>query len=521
MPHNRNLLKYIWQSKQKGIPDTEIKKILEDNGWNYADIERAFKTVGGTGRRFLHLHIFHRHVPLGIAVLILILSTSAAALTPFYLNKIIQPIEIMIPGGETAKIKFTYGSWPALENTHFFESVKRNFISEKADFIEADISAMKLRAYKEGILVKEAPIASKGKEGSWWETPAGIYKIENKEESHYSSFGHVYMPWSMQFQGNFFIHGYTYYPDGTPTSRTYSGGCIRLSTADAEEIFKIVNTGTPVLVFEKSFTSGEAENTVAYAIKKPALNAASYLAADLENNFVFAEIASKEQRSIASLAKLMTALIAVEYINVERDVTFDASMAATTSIPRLHIGDRASILDLLSLLLTESSNEAALAITAPIGKNRFIDLMNKKAEAIGMKKSHFLDTSGIKSENISTVEDLFLLAKYLYYNRSFILHMSMNNENRIAYGPSRFRNLSNFNKLSDSTELIGGKIGLSAAAGESMLTIFEIEMGGKKRPIVIIVLGSDDSKRDIMSLKQYIQSNYVVIQENAYKISAN
>jgi len=273
-------------------------------------------------------------------------------------------------------------------------------------------------------------------------------------------------------------------------------------------------------VYEDSFSNkSEDGDALTYALKKPLAGPASYLAADLENNFVFAENVPGEERAVASLTKLMTALIAVEYINVEREVTIDSSMIVKTSIPRLRPGIRASVLDLLSLLLMESSNEAALAVAGPVGESRFVDLMNQKAGAIGMKESRFADTSGTQAANVSTAEDLFALAKYLYYNRSFVLHMSVGNENRVAYGPSQFRDLANLNAIPGTAEMMGGKMGLSTATGDSMLAIFEIELGGEKRPVVVIVLGSDDSKRDAKALVRYIQSNYAATRRETEKIS--
>ncbi|MDP2704122.1 MAG: L,D-transpeptidase family protein [bacterium] len=453
--------------------------------------------------------VFNHPVPLGVVVLILLSVVAIViSLTSLYLKGTLKATEVVITNGEGKETGFIYGSLPALQNASFFETVKQSFVEEKTDFIEADLSAMKLRVYKEGAQALEVPIVSKGRSGSWWETPAGLYKIETKEETHFSSFGRVYMPWSMLFQGNFFIHGWPYYKNGEPVGAGYSGGCIRLSTEDAEKVFALVKKGTPVLIFENPLENNADKDGFAYALKKPEVSAKSFLAADLENNFVFAENEPGEKRSIASLTKLMTALIAVEYINVEREVAIDSSMVVKTSIPRLQAGESFSVLDLLSPLLMESSNEAARAIPKPLGESWFTSLMNKKAEAIGMKQSSFADTSGEQAGNISTAEDLFMLAKYLYYNRSFVLLMSMGKENRSAYGPSAFRNVKNLNEITGTEGMFGGKTGLSTPAGQTMLAVFDIEIAGKKRPIAIIVLGSDDSKRDVETILNYIQSNY-------------
>ena len=444
-----------------------------------------------------------------MGLLVLIPLIGAAMLAPFiYLKEAVQITEVVIPSGGTERVEFIHGSWPALERAQFFEVTKQRYVSEKTGFIEADLSAMRVRVYRDGLIAAEVPIISKGKSGSWWETPAGLYKIETKEKKHYSSFGHVYMPWSMAFQGNFFIHGWPYYDNGSPVPEGYSGGCIRLSTEDAKMIFALAEVGMPVLVFEQSFAGTSGGEDFSYALKEPIVNASSYLAADLSNNFVFAQKASDGKRSIASITKLMTALVAVEYVNVEREVAITSSMTATTSIPRLRSGDTHTVLDLLSVLLMESSNEAARAIAEPLGRIRFMHLMNNKAAAIGMEHSAFVDTSGVLGDNVSTAQDLFMLAKYFYYNRSFVLHMTVGNENRIAYGASAFRNVKNLNEIPQAQGMIGGKMGISTSAGNSMLAVFEVEIGGQKRPVAIIALGSDDAKRDIQAILQHIQASY-------------
>ena len=58
--------------------------------------------------------------------------------------------------------------------------------------------------------------------------------------------------------------------------------------------------------------------------------------------------------------------------------------------------------------------------------------------------------------------------------------------------------------------LLGGKIGISSSSGDSMLAIFELEINGNKRPVSIVVLGSDDAKRDIKEILKYIKNSYIL-----------
>jgi D-alanyl-D-alanine carboxypeptidase len=397
------------------------------------------------------------------------------------------------------------GEWPALGNADFFGQVKDRFIADGNKFIEADLSAMKLTVYASGTPVKVVPILTKGREGSWWETPAGLYTIETKERNHFSTFGHVYQPWSMAFQGNFFIHGWPYYPGGEDVSSQYSGGCIRLSTADAKAVYDLINTGTPVLVFEKDFV---ADNFTYTPKTLPGLDAGSYLAADLGNNFVFASKKLEEPMPVASLTKLMTALVAAEYINLDKTVVVQKGDVVPTSVPRLKADERRSAYQLLYPLLEESSNEAAFALADAVGRERFVSLMNKKAEALGMRNTSFVDPAGVEEGNVSTPEDLFLLAKYLLNNRSFVLKISSGTLGPNVYGPAEFKNLKNFNVFTSEDGFLGGKVGKSTIAKETIISIFKKTLNGSERDIVVVVLGSEHNADDARNLLNQVTANY-------------
>ncbi|PIR38760.1 MAG: hypothetical protein COV34_00365 [Candidatus Zambryskibacteria bacterium CG10_big_fil_rev_8_21_14_0_10_42_12] len=414
--------------------------------------------------------------------------------------------EYTLPKGLFAQTEdnFDFGPQPVLSDPNYFKTVRDKMLEEKLSFIEADLSAMKVTLYKNGEKEIEVPIATKGREGSWWETPAGIYKIEYKAENHFSSFGHVYQPYSLAFQGNFFIHGWPYYPDGTDVPRSYSGGCIRLETEDAEKIFALAEKDMPVLVFEDDFKGDE----FSYDARIPGVTADSYLAVDLSNNFAFLSEEADKKFSVASITKLMSAVVATEYINIEKEVVAGTDLAST-SIPRIKPGEVHTVYSLLYPLLLESSNEAAEVIADSIGESWFVDRMNTKADAIGLTDTHFADASGEKSANVSTAEDLYRLAKYLYHNRKFILSLSVDKLGFNVYGDSSFTGLQNLNDIPGlSGYMIGAKVGQSTSAGQTMLAVMELPLQGEIRPVAIVVLGSEDNKRDVRLIAEYLLSRY-------------
>jgi serine-type D-Ala-D-Ala carboxypeptidase (penicillin-binding protein 5/6) len=397
-----------------------------------------------------------------------------------------------------------YGTRVSLSEPNFFAETKQGFVDAKTTFIEADLSAMKLRFYEAGEVKIEVPILSKGKEGSWWETPAGLYAIETKSVNHFSSFGKVWQPWSMAFQGNFFIHGWPYYPDGTPVPEGFSGGCIRLADEDVKKVYELAPVGTPVLVHEKDFES----DGFVYEPKVPNVNAEHYLLADINNSTVLASSDMDTKVPIASVTKLMTALVAAEHINLDKDVRITQERYVTTLVPRLEGRRTASMYSLLQLLLVESSNEAAEVIASQVGRERFITLMNEKAESLGLENTTFADPSGLDNGNTSSLRDLLRLTQYIYNNRSFIFELSVNENITSAYRTGDFGELQNFNLVDGVENMIGGKVGETLAAGQTSVSLHELTVKDSKRIIAVVLLHSTDRPADVRRLLQYVSDRF-------------
>lgn len=377
--------------------------------------------------------------------------------------------------------------------------------------IAADLASMKVGLYENGRLVTEYPIISKGKDGSRWQTPVGRYSVETKERNHFSSIGEVYMPYSMQFYGNFFIHGWPYYPNGKPVRLGYTGGCIRLSTEDAAKVFAFAERGIPLLVYENP--SGEvAKHTIADSADIPQVSAKAYLVANIDTGEVFAEQNAAEIRPIASLTKLVAAVVANETITYDRPIWITDRVMNTFGEKLFKKGEVLTATELLYPLLMQSDNGAAVALADSFGSARFIELMNDKAEAIGMTASHFADASGISEANTSNAEDLFRLARYMSRNQKYILDITRLPQKSLATTTRHSAyTLYNFNEFSDRPQFLGGKTGKTTAAAETMLALFSYNDGDAAHfstsTLAVIVLGSDNRKQDVSTLYSWTLSS--------------
>jgi len=112
--------------------------------------------------------------------------------------------------------------------------------------VDVELSTKKVWLYNNGECVAQYDVHRYGSPS--FPTPRGQFKVLTKELNHFSSTAHVWMPWSMNFHGNAFLHGIPYFPNGAILQGPYSHGCIQIPTDQAEKIYNFVNIGTLVYV---------------------------------------------------------------------------------------------------------------------------------------------------------------------------------------------------------------------------------------------------------------------------------
>lgn len=417
----------------------------------------------------------------------------------------------------SSQISFTDAGEMVLPDEQNFLNQKSQYILNKENFIEINLGNMGLTLYEKGMPIKEMEILTKGKEGGWWETPTGNYKVMGKELNHFSSIGEVWMPYSIQFYGNYFIHGWPYYNNGTPVPQNYSGGCVRLSNEDAEIIFNFAKKNMPVLVLEdeqiKSFGLLKAKPQ---NIPLSAISAKAFLISDLASGETILKKNADKGLPIASLTKLLTAVVAHEVIYLGRSIKVTPqTLARADQIFQISVDDYYNGFDLLYALLMQSSNEAAKTLTSFLGEENFIQNMNAKAASLKMEHTHLDDASGISTDNISTAYDLSRLLQYIYYKRSFLFDITkgkiLENTGLVKIGDTiNIQNLKNFNEFFEEADLIGMKNGETIAAGQTMASVWNMHTLQGDVPVGIIILGSQDRVTDTKNLLKWLKDNFEV-----------
>ena len=151
----------------------------------------------------------------------------------------------------------------------------------------------------------------------------------------------------------------------------------------------------------------------------------SYIVYDSLNQYVVEGRNIDYLQSVASISKIMTAIVVIENSRLDKKITVDETInKAYGSCVYIHIKDRITIQDLLYGLMLRSGNDCALMLAKSVGGSveRFVEMMNEKARDIGMKQTHFSNPSGLDEEdegNLSTVKEMAILYRYCCQNPLF------------------------------------------------------------------------------------------------------
>ncbi len=271
-----------------------------------------------------------------------------------------------------------YATSPTTEPTitPFTPIVREQAPLYAGNYVVVHLEKMQIELHNGTSTLETVPIISIGKPGSYYETIGGAYANDYKIRNHFSSIGHVYMPWSVHVFGNYFIHGIPYYPDGTEVSSTYSGGCIRLSNEDAKRVYSFIEKGTPIVITENS-----------------------------ERDFIATEIEAPTISS-AEMTRLMVATISLEVLTQDNEITDTDGVSLTTRRK------------LLPRLLADGDDSISIKIAQALGEGAYVSYMNQKAQALGLTNTTF---TSVTSPVTTTLADQERFMQHIASYKTYLL----------------------------------------------------------------------------------------------------
>ena len=241
----------------------------------------------------------------------------------------------------------------------------------------------------------------------------------------------------------------------------------------------------------------------------PQLDAAAAVVYDPASGEVLWESGGDDPRSIASLTKMMTALVFLESgANLAEEIVIVDSDVRRSFNYWLRAGDRVTVADLLHMLLIPSDNAAAraLARTSVYGAEGFIDQMNRRAQELGLAATIYADPSGLDRDNVSTAYDMARLVSHVSANPT--IARIMRRSEYTARPGGREVTVRSTNQLlrGGDYDVVAGKTGYIRLAGHCLATLLRLPESGEQ--VAVVILGAPTSAlrfREARGLYAWVQ----------------
>ena len=277
---------------------------------------------------------------------------------------------------------------------------------------------------------------------------------------------------------------------------TFFSSCAALNSVQEDTVVK----NNSITVSDTVFLSREPE---------PKISASSAVLMDASSGAILASLSPDKRMPMASTTKIMTALVALESCELSKTVEIpQGAVGVEGSSIYLYAGEKLTMEDLIYAMLLESANDAAAAIAIEIGGSieNFADIMNSKAESLGLKNTHFTNPHGLDdAEHYTTARELGIIACEAMKNEKFAEIVSTYKKTIPLNETEGIRLLINHNKLLKNYDgAIGIKTGYTKKSGRCLVSAAERD--GLK--LICVTLSAPDDWNDHKALLDYGFKNY-------------
>lgn len=241
--------------------------------------------------------------------------------------------------------------------------------------------------------------------------------------------------------------------------------------------------------------------------RQPEFTATSIFAIDIDSGVVVFNKNPHQRLKPASLTKIMTALVAMDYYPEDSILKIYNGQKSLGNTIDLQKDDQLLAKDLLYGLLVSSGNDAAITFAEnyPGGYKAFVEKMNIKVDELGLKDTHFVNVSGVESPNhYTTAYDITMIARSAL-ERSFFSEVVSTKKITLKSLKGNLYPLVSTNVLLSKPGFYGVKTGWTPEAGECLVILAENE----SHRIIIGLLHSQDRFGEGEAIANWIFSNYL------------
>ncbi len=248
-----------------------------------------------------------------------------------------------------------------------------------------------------------------------------------------------------------------------------------------------------------------------WSVLNPAVSSSAVLAESLDTNFPYLRENTEQVWPMASLTKLLTAVVVLENIGTDKQIPISTSTATDEGTAgNLKGGEIYNSGDLLKIMLLASSNGAAEAFSDYVGRDKFVSMLMAKAGSIGMRNTIVYDASGWNDGNVTTASDVFALLNYIIADHPEILGWTrLTSFLAQPLNSERTNIVANIDPLSARGDFLGGKTGTSPKAGENLAAIVSF----RNEHLAVVILGSSDRYDELDGVLNWINKAYTFPQQ--------
>lgn len=243
------------------------------------------------------------------------------------------------------------------------------------------------------------------------------------------------------------------------------------------------------------------------------LDTAAAFAMDAEADYPLYDKNSKKLMPIASLTKIMTALLVLENRSLDETVVISPRAMETFGEKKgLVQGEQIRLGDLLAIMLIDSNNAAAMALAEHTGGSaeNFIAMMNEKAKLLGLENTTFVNPTGLDgagADNRSTAFEIVQLADYAIAQEKLWEISRMPEATVYSLDKKQTHHVKNTDELLEQRgDIYGGKTGYTMDAGECLLLISET--ADKKHKVISVVLNAENRFTEMEKLADWVFDVY-------------
>jgi D-alanyl-D-alanine carboxypeptidase len=248
--------------------------------------------------------------------------------------------------------------------------------------------------------------------------------------------------------------------------------------------------------------------------KEPEINSEIALIGDLKSGKIIWSKNENKKWPIASLTKLITADYVLENFDKNLKITLtenDVNVPRSVSLEdqNLKAGEIYYLKDLVVWMLLSSNNQAPTALANYFGADNFIRELNNLIKKYDVKNTFLSDSTGLSVSNQSTAFDLFKITKFIFENNPEIFNLTTKKNLTVTeLSTNKRKTIISIHPFAGENNFLGGKTGEIPLSRQNLISIFNIE----KRPVLMLVLGSEDRALDTQKLFSWFKSNFELIQ---------